>query len=55
MGIWDFVINLSGSDLPIRDIDDLAAALARERGKNLVCSYYSKSSAIKAFKNIWGI
>ena len=34
MGAWDFVINLSGSDLPLRDVDDTAAMLASARGKN---------------------
>ncbi|XP_076345847.1 uncharacterized protein LOC143244653 isoform X2 [Tachypleus tridentatus] len=32
MGTWDFAINLSGADLPLRDVDDLAAALAQYRG-----------------------
>lgn len=32
MGAWDFVINLSGSDLPLRDVDDTAAMLASARG-----------------------
>ncbi|KAI8480472.1 hypothetical protein Bbelb_418000 [Branchiostoma belcheri] len=31
MGSWDFVINLSGSDLALRDVDDMAAALAPHR------------------------
>jgi len=29
---WDFAINLSGSDLPIRSMEDLALALAPHRG-----------------------
>ncbi|XP_067125300.1 uncharacterized protein [Centruroides vittatus] len=33
-GLWDFAINLSGADLPLRDVDDLAAALADYRGYN---------------------
>nr|XP_006819558.1 PREDICTED: uncharacterized protein LOC102808919 [Saccoglossus kowalevskii] len=32
MGAWDFVINLSGADLPIRNVDDVAALLAPARG-----------------------
>ncbi|XP_022098278.1 uncharacterized protein LOC110983369 isoform X2 [Acanthaster planci] len=36
MGVWDFVINLSGSDLPIRDVDDVAAMLASARGSNFM-------------------
>lgn len=34
MGIWDFAINLSAVDLPLRPVDDLAAALAPYRGKS---------------------
>ena len=34
MGIWDFTVTLSGSDLPLRDVDDMAAALAPHRGTN---------------------
>ncbi|XP_071488101.1 uncharacterized protein [Diadema antillarum] len=36
MGAWDFVINLSGSDLPLRDVDDTAAMLASARGHNFM-------------------
>ena len=36
MGHWDFAINLSGADLPLRDVDDLAATLAPYRGTNFV-------------------
>ena len=34
MGIWDFVINMSGADLNIRGVDDLSMALAPYRGHN---------------------
>lgn len=34
MGVWDFIINMSGSDLNLRDVDDLALALAPYRGHN---------------------
>ena len=34
MGIWDFVINMSGSDLSVRNVDDLSLALAPHRGHN---------------------
>ena len=34
MGVWDFLINMSGSDLNLRDINDLALALAPYRGHN---------------------
>ena len=36
MGVWDFLINMSGSDLNLRDIDDLALALAPYRGHNFL-------------------
>ncbi|CAH1257756.1 XYLT2 [Branchiostoma lanceolatum] len=36
MGSWDFVINLSGSDLALRDVDDIAAVLAAYRGRNFL-------------------
>ncbi|XP_013404287.1 uncharacterized protein LOC106169376 isoform X2 [Lingula anatina] len=36
MGVWDFVINLSGQDLPLRTMEDLALALAPYRGKNFI-------------------
>jgi len=32
--MWDFAINLSGADLPLRDVDDLAMALAPHRNEN---------------------
>ena len=34
MGLWDFVINMSGADLSLRNVDDLAMALAPYRGHN---------------------
>ena len=34
MGLWDFVINMSGADLSLRNVDDLALALAPYRGHN---------------------
>ncbi|XP_071947053.1 uncharacterized protein [Antedon mediterranea] len=36
MGAFDFVINLSGADLPIRDVDDLAAMFSTSRGFNFM-------------------
>ncbi|XP_033125227.1 xylosyltransferase 2-like, partial [Anneissia japonica] len=36
MGVWDFVINLSGSDLPFTDVDDLAAMYASYRTRNFI-------------------
>ncbi len=32
MGLWDFAVTLSGSDLPLRSVDDFALALAPHRG-----------------------
>ena len=34
MGLWDFMINMSGADLAIRNVDDLSLALAPYRGQN---------------------
>ena len=34
MGVWDFVINMSGADLSVRSVDDLSLALAPYRGHN---------------------
>ncbi len=36
MGVWDFSMTLSGTDLPIRNVDDLALALAPHRGMCVV-------------------
>ncbi|XP_071945139.1 uncharacterized protein [Antedon mediterranea] len=36
MGAWDFVINLSGADLPFTDVDDMAATYAAYRTRNFV-------------------
>lgn len=35
MGVWDFLINLSGADLPLRDIDDVSAMLASYRSTEI--------------------
>jgi hypothetical protein len=34
MGLWDFLINMSGADLNLRSVDDLALALAPYRGNS---------------------
>ena len=34
MGLWDFIINMSGADLALRNMDDLSLALAPYRGQN---------------------
>ncbi|XP_071515718.1 uncharacterized protein [Panulirus ornatus] len=36
MGVWDHAVKLSGADLPLRDVDDLSAALAPYRGVSFV-------------------
>lgn len=36
MGVWEFLINLSGADLPLRDVDDISAMLAAYRGYNFM-------------------
>ena len=33
-GLWDFAINLSGADLPLRSIEDLSLTLAPYRNLN---------------------
>ena len=43
MGIWDFVVNLSGADLPIRSVDDLADHLAEYRGISFNYQYNTTS------------
>ncbi len=35
MGLWDFAINLSGADMTLRSVEDLALALAPHRGESL--------------------
>ena len=32
LGIWDYIVDLSGADLPLRSVDDLALTLAPYRG-----------------------
>ena len=40
-GLWDFAINLSGADLPLRSIEDLSLTLAPYR--NLNGGFYFKA------------
>ena len=40
-GLWDFAINLSGADLPLRSIEDLSLTLAPYR--NLNSGFYFKA------------
>ncbi|XP_035207443.1 uncharacterized protein LOC118182229 isoform X2 [Stegodyphus dumicola] len=53
LGLWDFVINLSGSDLPLRSVDDLAIALAPHRGLSFLPFIHSvnKEGNKSAFPN----
>ena len=41
VGLWDFLLTLSGSDLPLRNVDDLAQMLGPYRGT--VYSGYSQT------------
>ena len=34
LGLWDFILNMSGADLALRNVDDLSLALAPYRGQN---------------------
>ena len=36
MGPWDFAVPLSGRDLPLRSVADMALTLAPYRGRNLL-------------------
>ena len=36
MGVWDFVIDLSGADLPLRKVEDLSLALAPYRNQSFL-------------------
>jgi len=39
MGVWDFAINLSGSDLPLRSVEDLSMALAPHRNQSFISKH----------------
>ncbi|KAK8381700.1 hypothetical protein O3P69_015028 [Scylla paramamosain] len=56
MGHWDFAINLSGADLPLRDVDDLAATLAPYRGMNFVPIFGQRNKDVKADQGLaWDV
>ncbi|XP_045138158.1 uncharacterized protein LOC123520188 [Portunus trituberculatus] len=56
MGHWDFAINLSGADLPLRDVDDLAATLAPYRGTNFVPIFTQRNKNMKADQGLaWDV
>ena len=44
-GIWDFAINLSGADLPLRSVEDLSYTLApyRDERRNFDFKLYFKA------------
>ena len=49
-GLWDFAINLSGADLPLRSIEDLSLTLAPYRNLNggfyFKADFHPKSSLV---------
>ncbi|KAG0725831.1 Xylosyltransferase 1 [Chionoecetes opilio] len=48
MGLWDFAVNLSGADMPLRDVDDLAATLAPYRGVSFVPLFGQRNKDLKS-------
>ncbi len=36
MGLWDFAVSMSGSDLPLRGVEDLEHTLVPHRGKSVI-------------------
>ncbi|KAK7077132.1 hypothetical protein SK128_007441 [Halocaridina rubra] len=56
MAPWDFGVKLSGADMPIRDIDDLAAALAPYRGYSFVPLFGQRNKDMNADQGlVWDI
>jgi hypothetical protein len=55
--VWDTLVLLSGSDLPLRNVDDAALALAPYRGQNLIALHtgYPRNAKHKTLrdKNLW--
>ena len=47
-GIWDFAINLSGADLPLRSVEDLAFTLAPYRDEIIFNCAGGRGAAFKA-------
>ena len=39
MGVWDHAVLMSGADLPLRTVEELAAALAAHRGSSLISTF----------------
>ncbi len=46
MGVWDFAVTMSGADLPLRSVEDLALGLAPHRGVVAVLLYIMKTSIL---------
>ncbi|XP_064108607.1 LOW QUALITY PROTEIN: uncharacterized protein LOC135216986 [Macrobrachium nipponense] len=56
MGPWDFGVKLSGADMPIRDVDDLSAALAPYRGVSFVPLFGQRNDDMKAEQGlVWDV
>ncbi|CAL4101596.1 unnamed protein product, partial [Meganyctiphanes norvegica] len=56
MGLWDFAIKLSGADLPLRDVDDLAATLAAYRGHSFIPLFGNRNKDMEAEQGlVWDV
>ncbi|XP_050688758.1 uncharacterized protein LOC126981531 isoform X2 [Eriocheir sinensis] len=56
MGRWDFAVKLSGADLPLRDVDDLAATLAPYRGMSFVPLFGQRNEDMAADQGLaWDV
>lgn len=56
MGSWDFAVKLSGADLPLRDVDDLAATLAPYRGVSFVPLFGQRNEDMAADQGlVWDV
>ncbi|XP_070540959.1 uncharacterized protein [Ptychodera flava] len=58
MGPWDFAIDLSGADLPLRNVDDISATLASVRGRtffraNINGRWKSWQIPQPKFRSVW--
>ncbi|XP_069183933.1 uncharacterized protein [Procambarus clarkii] len=48
MGVWDFAVKMSGSELPLRDVDDLSATLAPYRGYSFLPVFGQRNKDMNA-------
>lgn len=56
MGMWDHAVKVSGSDLPLRDVDDLSATLAPYRGVNFVPLFGNRNKDMNADQGlVWDV